>query len=71
MMEGLRRVLGPDIMTADVAGFSCDFMEAQAFAYLATRRLRELPATFPRTTGAPQPVVGGVVVSSRPLKNGG
>lgn len=61
MMEGLRRVLGPDMMTADMAGFSSDFMEAQAFAFLAARRLRELPATFPRTTGVRRPVVGGVV----------
>ncbi len=64
MMEGLRRVLGPDMVTADVAGFSSDFMEAQAFAYLAARRLRNLPATFPQTTGVSQPVVGGVMVSS-------
>ena len=61
MMEGLRRVLGPDMMTADMAGFSSDFMEAQAFAFLAARRSRELPATFPRTTGVRRPVVGGVV----------
>ena len=61
MMEGLRRVLGPDMMTAEMAGFSSDFMEAQAFAYLAVRRLRNLPATFPGTTGATEPVVGGIV----------
>ncbi len=61
MMEGLRRVLGPDVMTADVAGFSSDFMEAQAFAYLAVRRLKGLPSTFPGTTAAAGPVVGGVV----------
>jgi len=61
MMEGLRRVLGPDMMTAEMAGFSSDFMEAQAFAYLAARRLRDLHATFPGTTGAPQAAVGGVI----------
>ena len=61
MMEGLRRVLGPDMMTADMAGFSSDFMEAQAFAYLAVRRLKKLPSTYPGTTGAADPVVGGMV----------
>jgi anhydro-N-acetylmuramic acid kinase len=61
MVEGLRRVLGPDMMTADVAGFSADFMEAQAFAYLAARRLAGLPSSYPGTTGAAAPVVGGVV----------
>jgi anhydro-N-acetylmuramic acid kinase len=64
MVEGLRRVLGPDLMTADVAGFSSDFMEAQAFAYLAARRLAGLPSSFPGTTGAAGPVVGGVVAGS-------
>ncbi len=64
MMEGLRRVLGPDMITADLAGLSPDFMEAQAFAYLAVRRLRDLPATFPGTTGVRQPIAGGVVASS-------
>jgi anhydro-N-acetylmuramic acid kinase len=61
MIEGLRRVLGPDMLTADVAGFSSDFMEAQAFAYLAARRLKELPSTFPGTTGVADSVVCGVV----------
>jgi anhydro-N-acetylmuramic acid kinase len=63
MMEGLRRVLGAETVTADAAGFSAGFMEAQAFAYLAVRRLRELPASFPGTTGVPRPVVGGVVAT--------
>ena len=70
MMEGLRRVLGPDMMTADVAGFSADFMEAQAFAYLAVRRLRDLPATFPGTTGVSEAVAGGVVISPQPQQRG-
>jgi anhydro-N-acetylmuramic acid kinase len=62
MMEGLRRVLGADMMTADMAGFSSDFMEAQAFAYLAARRLRDLPVTFPGTTGVSEAAVGGVII---------
>ena len=62
MVEGLRRVLGPDMMTAEIAGFSSDFMEAQAFAYLAARRLRDLPVTFPGTTGVAQASVGGVLI---------
>jgi len=66
IMAGLRRVLGaadpaPLVQTADAAGFSTNFMEAQAFAFLAVRRLKGLPATFPNTTGASEPVVSGVV----------
>ena len=64
MFEGLRRLLGPNTMTADAAGFSTDFTEAQAFAYLAVRRLKELPSTFKGTTGVPAPTVGGLIASA-------
>jgi anhydro-N-acetylmuramic acid kinase len=37
-------------------------MEAEAWAYLAVRCLRGLPISFPRTTGAPRPMAGGVIV---------
>ncbi len=63
IFEGLRRVLGPELMTADAAGFSVDFMEAQAFAYLAARHLKKLPLSFPGTTGAREPVTGGVLAA--------
>jgi anhydro-N-acetylmuramic acid kinase len=49
---------------ADLLGWSGDALEAQAFAYLAVRTLRGLPITFPSTTGAPEPMVGGVVAAS-------
>ncbi len=63
MVEGLRRVLGGGVMTADVAGFSAGFMEAQAFAYLAVRYLKGLPSSFAGTTGVPEPVVAGVLAA--------
>ena len=49
------------VETADAVGWSADALEAQAFAFLAVRTLRGLPITFPATTGAPQPITGGVV----------
>jgi anhydro-N-acetylmuramic acid kinase len=64
MFEGLRRVLGVNTVTADTVGFNADFMEAQAFAYLAVRRLRELPSTFAGTTGVSAPAVGGLVADA-------
>jgi anhydro-N-acetylmuramic acid kinase len=58
----LERWLAPaTVKTADAVGWSADALEAQAFAYLAVRRLEGLPITFPTTTGAPQPLVGGVI----------
>lgn len=46
---------------AEAYGWSADGMEAQAFAYLAVRRLKNLPITFPATTGAPEPLIGGLI----------
>ena len=49
------------VATADQIGWSADALEAQAVAYLAVRTLRGLPLTFPTTTGAPKPMVGGLI----------
>ena len=49
------------VTTADVVGWSADFLEAQAFAYLAARVLEGLPLTYPTTTGVPTPTGGGVI----------
>ncbi len=69
MFEGLHRVLGVNTVTADAAGFSADFMEAQAFAYLAVRRLKELPSTFAGTTGVSGPVLAGRVAHANGLQS--
>ncbi|MGB7037695.1 MAG: anhydro-N-acetylmuramic acid kinase [Xanthobacteraceae bacterium] len=51
------------IESAHEAGWSIDSLEAQAFAYLAVRRLRGLPITFAGTTGAPRPLAGGILAN--------
>ena len=56
--------LRAEITTADAIGWSSDYLEAQAFAYLAVRSLQGLPITFPATTGVREPISGGVL--SRP-----
>jgi len=50
------------VETADVAGWSSQALEAQAFAYLSVRALNGMPLTFPSTTGVPKPMPGGVMV---------
>jgi anhydro-N-acetylmuramic acid kinase len=57
------RLAPASIETADEVGWSADALEAQAFAYLAARRLRGLPVTFPTTTGVPRPITGGVIAA--------
>jgi anhydro-N-acetylmuramic acid kinase len=66
LMGALRTALGlgPEaIIAAEGAGFNGDSMEAEAWAYLAVRSLKELPISFPGTTGAPEPMTGGVLAS--------
>ena len=36
-----------------------DAIEAEAFAYLSARSLKDLPLSFPHTTGVSYPLVGG------------
>jgi anhydro-N-acetylmuramic acid kinase len=43
----------------EAVGWDGDALEAQAFAYLAVRSLRDLPLTYPETTGGPAPSPGG------------
>ena len=39
-----------------------DFIESQAFAYLAIRSFLKLPISFPETTDVREPCVGGVII---------
>ena len=41
-----------------------DFVESQAFAYLAIRSYLELPISFPETTGVKKPFTGGIICKS-------
>ena len=62
LMRMLAERLAPaGLSTASDVGWSADALEAQAFAYLAVRSLRELPLTFPGTTGVATPLTGGVL----------
>jgi anhydro-N-acetylmuramic acid kinase len=62
LMRMLAQRLAPaKIETANEVGWSADALEAQAFAFLAVRSLRELPLTFPGTTGVKAPLTGGVL----------
>ena len=54
------------VTTAEVVGWSSDYLEAQAFGFLAARVLEGLPLTFPTTTGVPRPTTGGVLARARP-----
>ena len=50
--------------TIDDYGVDGDFVESQAFAYLAIRSFLKLPISFPKTTGCKFPSTGGVLVKN-------
>ena len=41
-----------------------DFIESQAFAYIAVRSFLKLPISFPETTGCNKPCTGGVIIEN-------
>ena len=48
----------------DELGIDGDFVESQAFGYLAIRSFLKLPISFPSTTGCNKPCTGGVVIKN-------
>jgi anhydro-N-acetylmuramic acid kinase len=50
------------IQSIDEFGINGDFVESQAFAYLAIRSVLNLPNSFPGTTGCTRPISGGVII---------
>jgi len=58
-MQRLKERLGVPVEPVESIGWDGDFLEAQAFAYLAVRSQRGLPLSLPTTTGVPHPMPGG------------
>ncbi|WP_295964841.1 anhydro-N-acetylmuramic acid kinase [uncultured Bartonella sp.] len=58
-LEELTQKYGIITLTAQSLGLSTDFIEAEAWAYLAIRSIYNLPITFPTTTGCLTPQSGG------------
>ena len=52
------------VVPAEALGLNGDFIEAEAWAYLAVRSVLGLPITYPDTTGVAQPLTGGVLVKA-------
>ncbi|RDI61798.1 anhydro-N-acetylmuramic acid kinase [Microvirga subterranea] len=58
-MNRLRARLGVSVEPVETVGWDGDFLEAQAFGYLAVRSVKGLPLSLPTTTGVPHPMPGG------------
>lgn len=59
LMENLRSRLGVKVDPVEAVGWNGDFLEAQAFGYLAVRSVQGLPLSLPTTTGVFAPMPGG------------
>jgi len=53
-----------NILTTNIDNYKIngDFIESQAFAYLAIRSFLKKPISFPKTTGVPKPMRGGRLI---------
>ena len=59
LMDELRARVNAPVLSAEEMGWRGDFIEAEAFAYLAARSRKGLPLSLPTTTGVSLPVTGG------------
>ena len=62
LLESINKKIPCKINLIDEIGLDGDFIESQAFAYLAVRSYLKLPISFPQTTGCKSPSTGGVIV---------
>lgn len=61
LVARLKSLAKMPIELVDKLGVDGDFIESYGWAYLAVRSLRNLPITFPTTTGCKAPLSGGVL----------
>ena len=61
MMDELATRLGRTVEPVEVAGWDGNVLEAEAFAFLAVRAVKQWPLSWPTTTGVAHPCLGGVV----------
>jgi anhydro-N-acetylmuramic acid kinase len=60
LVEQLKTLLAPSVVeSVEILGWQGDFIEAQAFAYLAIRSHQVTAISFPGTTGVCAPMTGG------------
>ena len=62
LIKKIETKINTSIELIDDKGINGDFVESQAFAYLAIRSFLELPISFPDTTGCLKPCTGGKII---------
>ena len=66
LLKEIKRLVGSTVKfeLIDKYKIDGDFIESQAFAFLAIRTIKKLPISFPSTTNCRQPSIGGEIVSN-------
>jgi len=64
LIELIEKKIKNKIKLIDDFGIDGNFIESQAFAYLAIRSFLKLPISFPETTGCEKPCTGGIIVKN-------
>ena len=64
IVNNIKKILNTNIFLIDEFNFDGDYIESQAFAYLAIRSYLKKFITFPSTTGVKKPCSGGLIFKS-------
>ena len=65
LLDSIRKKINVEIKLIDNLEIDGDFIESQAFAYLAIRSYLGLPISFPETTGVNKACNGGIMVTAK------
>ena len=64
LINSLLSKISNKIFIIDELKIDGDYVESQAFAFLAIRNFLNLPISFPSTTNCCKPCVGGIIASN-------
>jgi len=62
IFDRVKKISNIKTLSIDEYKINGDFIESQAFAYLAIRSFLKKPITFPKTTGVTKPAIGGKLI---------
>ena len=65
LLDRIKKKINSEIKLIDDLGIDGDFVESQAFAYIAIRSYLRLPISFPNTTGVKKDATGGILIKTK------
>ena len=65
LLDRIKNKINSEIKLIDDLGIDGDFVESQAFAYIAIRSYLRLPISFPNTTGVKKDATGGILIKTK------